>query len=120
MRCRWIRQGCIISSAPQVLRRHQPPDPELVEAAVKELASHGITVNASTSAQLHASLDRLRATLDPTILPLVVTSLTKPMKTAEYLCSGACPPQSGRCSHASSQASRRFSSSHVASRAATC
>eukprot|EP01051_Picozoa_sp_SAG22_P001721 SAG22_NODE_71_length_22540_cov_8.918052_5_plen_338_part_00 len=73
-----------------VLRRHQPPDPELIQQAVQELAAQGVVVDGSTAAALHASLERLRqpGNLEPRLLPLVVTAMTKPMKTAEYICTG--------------------------------
>jgi hypothetical protein len=50
-------------------------------------------VDASTSNALHRSLERLRGTLEPRLVPLVVTAMTKPMKTAEYICRSVLEPR---------------------------
>jgi len=72
-----------------VLRRHQRPDSAMLDSVAEELRDLGFHVNASSSRSLHESLAALRTKLDPDLMSLIVALCTKPMKTAEYLCTGA-------------------------------
>eukprot|EP01050_Picozoa_sp_SAG11_P011671 SAG11_NODE_1253_length_5385_cov_1.942679_2_plen_223_part_00 len=64
--------------------------------AAEELAAVGIAVDPSSSLSLHRSLEALRERAASEadgggfarLLPLIVTAMTKPMQTAEYVCTG--------------------------------
>jgi DIS3-like exonuclease 2 len=50
-----------------VLRRHQSPDPKLMEATAASLQEQGFNIDSTSSRSLHDSLTALRATLDPDV-----------------------------------------------------
>ena len=52
-----------------VLRRHQRPDPKLMDSTAASLREQGFNIDSTSSRSLHDSLTSLRATLDPDVSP---------------------------------------------------
>lgn len=73
-----------------LLRRHPPPKGRLLDVVIEMCASHGIEMDASSSATLQNSLaQHLSSSSDSEALFLVLTSLlAKPMELARYFCAG--------------------------------
>ncbi len=75
-----------------LLRRHAPPLPHKLAAAVRGAAKHKLDVRAGSSRELMESLAALRATLPRAQFYGVQQLLTAPMTTAKYICTGDVPP----------------------------
>jgi len=78
--------------AAALLRRHPPPEPRKLDELMQFGRTHGLGMDTSSSAALHASLQALRASR-PADAPLAVLAATKPQQLALYFCTGCVPEE---------------------------
>ncbi|KAK9075467.1 hypothetical protein SSX86_003791 [Deinandra increscens subsp. villosa] len=73
-----------------LLRRHPEPNMSKLRVLESFCSKHGLQLNASTSGELHQSLERIRHELkdDSGFFHVLMNHATKPMQLATYFCSG--------------------------------
>ena len=75
-----------------LLRRHPSPTPRMLEPLMKAAAAAGVSIDASTSGALGASLDAARRSADPYFNKLLRIMATRCMTQAVYFASGEVAP----------------------------
>ena len=77
-----------------LLRCHPPPAPEAVALLCARLREAGVELDGASAGALHRSLLRLREApgVEARVAATVTQMVTKPMQTAQYICTGDCEP----------------------------
>ncbi|XP_010274334.1 PREDICTED: DIS3-like exonuclease 2 isoform X2 [Nelumbo nucifera] len=84
-----------------LLRRHPEPNSRKLRDFESFCRKRGLELDASSSGQLHHSLEKIREKLnnDPTLFDILISYASKPMQLAAYFCSGELKDRENEWSH---------------------
>ncbi|XP_057974717.1 DIS3-like exonuclease 2 isoform X2 [Malania oleifera] len=84
-----------------LLRRHPEPDMRKLREFEAFCRKHGLELDASSSGQLHHSLERIKEELknDSVLFDILISYALKPMQLATYFCSGDIKPTENDWGH---------------------